>query len=357
MMTRKEFLEEVMRMANLRDLKQADDATQAVISLTKLIIGPKLSQKIAKISPPDLREGWESIRAAFPKKTIKIITGPGGEDADVREIAPYVQKYLGVDVSIENIVGFWGKTAFEKFQMTEPDGYTLMSYTFPRSIVIEKMYETSFRTKDFTPIFAWSVGDQLLVVAADTYQTFGDFLKDAKSRILTGAIPIRGGTSHLSGLLLADGLGIHVNWMPYQGSASSIAALSRKDVDFTICLATVLPSWIRAGKIRPLAMLADRRAPSGPYFQHVPTLKELGYDINYITIRHVVEAPPNTPPHIVRVLEEAFSRAVKEPGYLEWAKKNYVIIDPLSTQQFSKEVSESYPRIERVRETLKECQI
>ena len=62
MMTRKEFLEEVMKMANLKDLKQADDATQAVISLTKLIIGTKLSQKIAKISPPDLREGWESIR-------------------------------------------------------------------------------------------------------------------------------------------------------------------------------------------------------------------------------------------------------------------------------------------------------
>jgi len=90
MMTKKEFLEEVMKMANLKDLKQADDATQAVISLTKLIIGTKLSQKISKISPPDLREGWESIRAAFPKKTIKIITGPGGEDADVREIAPHV---------------------------------------------------------------------------------------------------------------------------------------------------------------------------------------------------------------------------------------------------------------------------
>ena len=49
MMTRKEFLEEVMKMANLKDLKQADDATQAVISLTKLIIGTKLSEKIAKI--------------------------------------------------------------------------------------------------------------------------------------------------------------------------------------------------------------------------------------------------------------------------------------------------------------------
>jgi uncharacterized protein (DUF2267 family) len=64
MKTRNEFLEAVMKMANFKDLKQADDATRAVISLTKLIIGEELSQRIAAVSPPDLREGWESIRAA-----------------------------------------------------------------------------------------------------------------------------------------------------------------------------------------------------------------------------------------------------------------------------------------------------
>jgi hypothetical protein len=42
-------------------LEQADDAAQAVISLTKAIIGKALSQKIAEVSPPDLRKGWESI--------------------------------------------------------------------------------------------------------------------------------------------------------------------------------------------------------------------------------------------------------------------------------------------------------
>jgi uncharacterized protein (DUF2267 family) len=65
METRKEFLEAVMKMANLRDLKQADATARAVISLTKAIIGEELSQKIAELSPPDLREGWESIRPAY----------------------------------------------------------------------------------------------------------------------------------------------------------------------------------------------------------------------------------------------------------------------------------------------------
>ena len=290
--------------------------------------------------------------ADFPKRAIKIIvpTGPGGEDAEARGIASYVKKYLGVNVLIENMVGLWGKIAFEKFQRAEPDGYTLISYTFPRSIIIENMCKTNFRTKDFTPIFAWSIGNQLLVVPPETFKTFDEFLKVAKTKTLTGAIPVKGGTCHLAGLLLANGLGINVNWVPYEGSASSIAALARKDVDFTICLASALPSWIRAGKIRLLAVFPDRR---GPYFPDIPTLKELGYDIIYVTIRHVVEAPPNTAPHIVRVLEEAFSKAVKEPAYIKWAEKNHVIIDPLSAQEFCKVVAEAYPSIEKVREMLK----
>ena len=84
MKTRKEFLEAVMEIANLKDLKQADQAARAVISLTKLIIGEELSQKIAEISPPDLREGWESIRAAqmddFERDELLMETGEVSEE-------------------------------------------------------------------------------------------------------------------------------------------------------------------------------------------------------------------------------------------------------------------------------------
>ncbi len=48
----------------MKDLKQADTIARVVISLTKAVIGEELSQEIARVSPPDLREGWQSIRAA-----------------------------------------------------------------------------------------------------------------------------------------------------------------------------------------------------------------------------------------------------------------------------------------------------
>lgn len=56
---------------------------------------------------------------------------------------------------IENQPGAGGKVGFEKFQKAEPDGHTLITFTFPKSIIIEYMDKTGYRTKDFTPVYAW----------------------------------------------------------------------------------------------------------------------------------------------------------------------------------------------------------
>ena len=89
MKTRKEFLEAVMKMANFENLKQADDAARAVISLMKVIIGEDLSQQIAEISPPDLRLGWETIRAAqqdlYERDECLFETGEVEEIEEARE--------------------------------------------------------------------------------------------------------------------------------------------------------------------------------------------------------------------------------------------------------------------------------
>jgi hypothetical protein len=63
--TRRQFLETFMKEAKLESLEQADIAARVFISLTKAIIGEELSQKIAEISPLDLRAGWESVKT-FP---------------------------------------------------------------------------------------------------------------------------------------------------------------------------------------------------------------------------------------------------------------------------------------------------
>ncbi len=290
----------------------------------------------------------------FPKKPVRIIVtadAGGGEDTAVRGIAPHIQKHLGTTVIIENMGGAGGKIAFERFAKTEPDGYNLISYTFPKSVIIEMMGKSGFRTKDYTPVFAFTSSFNGLMVHADTWKTFDEFLKAAKSRTLKAGLSGRGSISHLAGVLAVNELGINVNWVPFDGAAGSLTSLAGKHIDFTVGHITSAVSLIKAGKIRPLMHFGDHR---DPFFSDVPIPKDLGFNMTCIPAIRGIEAPPNTPPEIVKVLEEAGSKAIKEPAYHEWSKNRWTTVDPMDSREYGKAIAEVYPLVERLMKYLKE---
>ncbi len=290
----------------------------------------------------------------FPKKPIKLIATAdvgGGEDTEARGIAPYLQKYLGVTVMVENQGGAGGKIAFEKFQKADPDGYSMIVSTFPKSVIIEYMGKVGYRTKDYTPVYAWALTNQLLVGHADTWKNINEFLKDAKTRTLSGGLSGRGSTTHLAGLVAMDGLGVKVNWVPYEGSAGSVAALAGKHLDFTLCLSTSATSLIQAGKLRPLLLFGDER---DPYLPDVPTPKEIGLNIPSMPALRGAEAPPKTPPAIVNILEAGFVKAVKDPAFVEWAKKRKMVLRSFTSQEFGKILLDTYPQVEKYQKMLSE---
>jgi tripartite-type tricarboxylate transporter receptor subunit TctC len=292
--------------------------------------------------------------AGYPNKIIKLIpcaAAGGGEDTEARALAPFLEKYLGQRIIIENQPGAGGKIAMEKFQKTDPDGYALITYTFPKSIIMEYMDKTNFRTKDFVSIYSWSRSSQMLVVHADTWKTFDEFLKAAKAKTLSGGLSGRGSTTHLAGLIAMDELGLKVNWVPYEGSAGSVTALAGKHLDFTLCLTTSAVSLINAGKLRPLMIFSDKR---DPYMPEVPIPKDLGIKMDYIPTLRGVQAPPKTPPAIIKVLESAFGKAANDPGFLDVAKKRQLVLHTVGSKEFTKIVADAYPKIGKYEQMLKE---
>lgn len=291
--------------------------------------------------------------ADFPGKPIKLIVtagAGGGEDTEARAIAPFVEKHLKTQIVIENQPGAGGKIAFEKFQNVTPDGYALITYTFPKSVIIEYQGKTGYKTKDFTPIFAWSRSSQILVVNGETWKTFAEFLKAAKEKPLSGGLSGRGSTTHLMGLIALDELGINkVNWVPYEGSAGSVAALAGKHLDFTMSLATSAVPLVQAGKLRPLLLFSDKR---DPYLADVPIPKDLGYDMSFIPTLRGVEAPPNTPADIVKILEDAFRKATQEQGFIDIAAKRKMVLEPVGSKEFAKAVADVYPKIAKFQAIL-----
>ncbi len=287
----------------------------------------------------------------FPKKTIKLIVTAdpgGGEDTEARGIVPYLEKYLRAKILIENQGAAGGKIAFERFQKTEPTGYTLITYTYPKSVVIEYTDKVNFKSKDYTPIFAWSWSSQVLVVNAETWKTFDEFLKVAKTKTMVGGLS--GGHSTLGGLVTADELGLKVNWVPYEGSAGSLAALAGKHIEFSVTVTTSAVPLMEAGKLRSLIVFDNER---DPYLPNVPCSKELGVRTSPIPGIRGIEAPPNTPPAIVKVLEDACGKAVKEPGYIEFAKKRKMAIHPLNSKEYGKAINEMYPIVEKYQQILR----
>ena len=293
--------------------------------------------------------------ADFPTRPVKLIVtagAGGGEDTEARAIAPFVEKHLGQQVVIENQPGAGGKIAFEKFVNVKPDGYTIITYTFPKSVIIEYQGKTGYKTKDFTPVFAWSRSSQILVVNGESWKTFAEFLKAAKERPLSGGLSGRGSTTHLMGLIALDELGINkVNWVPYEGSAGSVTALAGKHLDFTMSLATSAVPLIQAGKLRPLLLFSDKR---DPYLPDVPIPKDLGFEMSFIPTLRGVEAPPNTPAEVVKVLEDAFRKAAQEQGFIDIAAKRKMVLHSVGSKEYAKAVADVYPKIAKFESMLKQ---
>jgi tripartite-type tricarboxylate transporter receptor subunit TctC len=86
----------------------------------------------------------------------------------------------------------------------------------------------------------------------------------------------------------------------------------------------------------------------------VPIPRDLGIAMELVPTLRGVEAPPKTPPAIIKVLENAFEKAVKDPGFIEVARKRQLILQPTSGREFGKIVADAYPRIGKYQQMFKE---
>jgi tripartite-type tricarboxylate transporter receptor subunit TctC len=295
----------------------------------------------------------DGLAASLGSKPVKLLVaaGPGGaEDLAARALAPLLQMRLKTTVSVENNPGAGGKMAFEKLQKADPDGHTLCVYTYPKSIILEYMGKTGYKTSDFSPIFAWSKTSPVLVVHPDSsFKTFNDFAKEAKARPLAGGVSNLGGNIHLISVILMDDLGAKVNWVPYNSSAESLTALAGKHLEFVIALTGSAAALLDAGKIKPLLLLDDERDPFVP---NVPTPKELGVKLASVPTIHAAMAPPKTPAEIVKTLEAAFADAAKDPVFVDFMQKRKMTLAPVTSEQLGKLTKELYPRIEKIAPAL-----
>jgi len=274
----------------------------------------------------------------YPSKKIELVVAfnPGGDsDTFGRAVAQYGEKYAGQPIFVTNRTGGAGAVGFNYGAKAKPDGYvlTLAVTTLTIAPHITKGYPVTI--KDFEPLALLSVVPSCISVGKDSkYKDLKDVIKDAKSR--PGKLRLgtagTGSPWHLSGAALGKAAGVKLSFVPYKGAGPAITALLGNHIDTVITSAAEIYPHVKSGKVRCLAMVADKRFAAMP---DVPTTVEMGLDADVVAWRGLV-APKGTPKKIVDFLISAITKTSKDPDFLKFMKSIGVEIDLVAGDAFGK---------------------
>ncbi|MCM3562720.1 Bug family tripartite tricarboxylate transporter substrate binding protein [Hydrogenophaga intermedia] len=254
----------------------------------------------------------------YPAKPVRIVVpfGAGGStDVLARLVAPRLSESLKQSFVVESMPGADGIVGTSAVARAAPDGYTLlMTAASPLTLapILQKVpYDP---VKDFAPISLMVHLNGVLVVnSALPVRTLQEFAAEARSR--PGRFSFGAGTSllRLIGEQFKQALQADMTVVPYKGTGPQLNAVLGGEVDAVVDPFVGI-QHIKAGKLRPLAVLQGSRSPLLP---DVPTLEEVG--IKGITLGSwtALLAPAGTPPEIVSRLSAEVARIMAQPDLRE----------------------------------------
>jgi tripartite-type tricarboxylate transporter receptor subunit TctC len=261
-----------------------------------------------------LSSATAALGASYPDHAVKLIVpwAAGGDtDQIFRAFAPLMQKHFGQPIVIANVSGASGTVGEREASGASPDGYTIFgSHDFMHSVYFGGL--TDIKYTAFEPVCMVSSTPTIITVGAKTpWKTWKELVEDAKKRpeqITVGAS--LGSTSQYSIALAAKAAGIKLKYVPYDGTAKRMNAILGGHVDVVDSNLTQ-KSKVDAGLLRFLASMSEKRLGA---MKDVPTLKELGYNVEYSVNRGIM-VPKGTPADVKKKLGDACAAAAKEPEF------------------------------------------
>lgn len=253
-----------------------------------------------------------AVAQAFPTRPIRWIspwTPAGGNDVISRAIGSEIGRILGQPVVVENRPGASGTIGTDMVARAPADGYTLTlgsvgTHATASSMVPGLPYDP---VKDFTPVVLVGTVPNVLVVPpsvpASSVQELIAHLK-AHPNDYSFASVGNGTTQHLAGELFKRMAGVEITHVPYKGSAPALVDLTAGRVEMAFeSMPTVLP-FVRAGKLKALAVTTPRRSPRMP---DVPTVAEAGLPGFDVAIWFGVFGPAGMPADVTARLNQAIN--------------------------------------------------
>ncbi len=251
----------------------------------------------------------------YPTKPIRLIVAfPPGASSDLvgRMLGQKIGEQMGQQVIPDNRPGAGGNLGLGMLSKTPPDGYTIgiatASIAVSPSLYKNLGYDP---VRDLAPVARLTTIPNVLLVhpsvPAKTLRQFIDLAKASPGRLNFGSGGT-GTTNHLANELLKHLEKINLVHVPYKGVTQAMVAMMSGEVDEVVMpVSTALPQ-IKAGKVRPLAVLTEKRIPSLP---NVPTGIEAGVPNFTMPLWYGMFAAAGTPRDIVERLNRELTKALE----------------------------------------------
>jgi tripartite-type tricarboxylate transporter receptor subunit TctC len=266
----------------------------------------------AALLPAALAQG------AYPNKPVKIVvafTAGGPTDVVARLIGQKLTDKWGQQIVVENKPGAAGLLGSEFVAKSPADGYTLLMATAGNLTVNQHLYRNvKFDpTKDFAPIAQTAAVDFVLVTQPDApFKNVKELIAAAKVKpeAITSATSGNGGAPHLAAALFEHNAGVNLSLVPYKGTADAVNAVLSGQTNLDFDAASQVVPHIKAGKLKPLAVLGTKRSPLLP---DVPTMAEAGLPNYNFSNWFGLVGPSGLPKDVVVKLQRDVSEVLKDP--------------------------------------------
>ena len=262
-----------------------------------------------------------ALAQSYPNKPIRLILpfpAAGPSDIVGRAVGQKLSEQLGENVVPDNRVGAGGSLGIAAVTKAPPDGYTVL-VTSAAIAIIPSLYSnlTYDAAKDLAPVARLATIENVLLVhpsvPAKTLRQFVALARANPGKLNYGSGG-PGTTNHLANELLKSLGKINMVHVPYKGATLATVALIGGEVDEVIVSVASALSMVQSGKVRPLAVLSERRVATLP---DVPTSKESGVDDFLMSIWYGMFAPAGTPREIISRLNREVIKALESPAMRE----------------------------------------
>ena len=250
---------------------------------------------------------------AYPSKPIRYIVPfpPGGlTDVMARLIAQSAGIALKQSILVDNRAGASANLGADLAAKSTPDGYTWLAITLAHAVNQSLFSNLPYSLeKNLAPVAHLATSPLVLVVnESNPAKTLAEFLVQARAKQLNAGSSGNGTPPHLGLELLALNAKIEVSHIPYKGGAPSLNDLLGSQLDFIVSNLPECSTYVKAGKLRALAVTSARRHPLLP---DVPTFAESGLSGVELENWTGLMMPAGTPKAIVDKVSAEAIRSVK----------------------------------------------